>query len=44
MSFKFWGIFGMERWPTENFADISVVVSAALLALTTIVADARRKP
>jgi len=42
LSFKFYGLFGMERWPTYNIADASVVVSVCLLALSTIVLEARR--
>ena len=33
---KFYGIFGMERWPTFNFADSSVVVCCILLFITLI--------
>lgn len=44
LSFKFWGILGMERFPTFNIADSSLVVCAFLLAISTFVADARRKP
>ena len=43
LSFKFYGLFGFERWPTFNVADSSVVVCAILLVVSTIVADARRK-
>lgn len=31
---KFYGIFGLERWPTFNVADASVVVSGILLLLS----------
>jgi signal peptidase II len=41
LSFKFYGIFGMERWPTFNVADASVVVSVILLAVSTIVVESR---
>lgn len=30
---KFYGIFGLERWPTFNIADASVVIAFALLIL-----------
>jgi signal peptidase II len=43
LSFKFYGLFGFERWPTFNVADSSVVVCAILLVISTIAADARRK-
>lgn len=41
LSFKFYGLFGMERWPTFNVADMSVVVSVILLAISTIIAESR---
>ena len=31
---KFYGLFGLERWPTFNVADSSVVVGGVLLVLT----------
>jgi len=34
---KFYGIFGMERWPTFNFADSSVVVCCILLFVTLFI-------
>jgi signal peptidase II len=43
ISFKFYGLFGFERWPTFNIADSSVVVCAILLVISTIIADLRRK-
>jgi len=36
ISVKFYGIFGMERWPTFNVADASVVVCSLLLLITMI--------
>jgi signal peptidase II len=42
LSVKFYGLFGYERWPTFNLADASVVVSALILVVSTIVIDARR--
>lgn len=42
ISVKFYGLFGLERWPTFNIADASVVVSAIVLVLTTIALDIRR--
>jgi signal peptidase II len=42
ISTKFWGIFGLERWPTYNIADASVIVSVSLFALSTIIIEARR--
>jgi len=31
LDFKFYGLFGLERWPTFNIADASLVVSSILL-------------
>ncbi|MCH5290562.1 MAG: signal peptidase II [Treponema sp.] len=33
----FWGIFGLERWPTFNVADSAVVVCGILFVITFIV-------
>ena len=33
---EFFGIFGLDRWPTFNIADSSVVVFGSLLALTIL--------
>lgn len=33
---KFYGILGMERWPTFNFADSSVVVCCILLFVSLV--------
>ena len=43
LSFKFYGIFGYDRWPTFNIADSAVVVCTILFAIATIAADARSK-
>jgi len=37
VSVKFYGIFGMERWPTFNVADSSVVVCCCILLITMII-------
>ncbi|MDR0504137.1 MAG: signal peptidase II [Treponema sp.] len=34
VSVKFYGLFGLERWPTFNVADSSVVVCCILLMIT----------
>lgn len=36
LDFKFYGLFGFERWPTFNIADSSVVVSGVILLLSLI--------
>jgi len=44
ISVKFFhGFFEGDRWPTFNAADSSVVVSALILVVSTIVLDSRRK-
>lgn len=35
---KFFGIFGLERWPTFNIADSCIVVGGILLILSLLVA------
>jgi len=37
ISVKFYGIFGLARWPTFNLADSSVVVCSIILLVTMIV-------
>ena len=37
VSVKFYGLFGLERWPTFNVADSSVVVCSLLLLVTMII-------
>ena len=36
VSVKFYGIFGLERWPTFNVADSSVVICCIILLITMI--------
>ena len=36
ISVKFFGIFGLERWPTFNIADTSVVISCLILLFTML--------
>jgi signal peptidase II len=36
VSVKIYGLFGMERWPTFNVADSSVVVSCLILLITML--------
>jgi signal peptidase II len=36
LDFKFYGLFGLERWPTFNIADASVVVTVALLLISLL--------
>jgi signal peptidase II len=39
LSVKFYGLFGLDRWPTFNVADSSVVVCGVLLVIALIVED-----
>ena len=38
---KFYGLFGMERWPTFNVADSAVVVCGILLVLSFIITSVK---
>ena len=38
---RFFGILGMDRWPTFNIADMSVVVCGILLLLSFIIGMSR---
>jgi signal peptidase II len=40
--FKFYGLLGMQRWPTFNVADATLVVSAILLFISFLI-PARKK-
>lgn len=43
---KFYGIFGFERWPTFNIADMSVLICGVLLLISffiTILKDTKKK-
>jgi signal peptidase II len=37
LDFKFYGIFGLERWPTFNVADATVVVTGILLFISFLI-------
>lgn len=39
---KFFGIFGLERWPTFNVADSTVVVSGILMLFAFIIEDLKK--
>ncbi len=43
ISVKFYGLFGLERFPTWNVADSAVVISVALLIISLIVNEKREK-
>jgi signal peptidase II len=36
LDFKFYGLFGLDRWPTFNLADSSVVVCGILLVVSVL--------
>lgn len=42
ISVRFYGLFGMDRWPTFNVADSAVVVGALLVAATSLFASRKR--
>ena len=42
LSFKFYGLFGMERFPTFNIADMSIVLGGALIILSGFVGGGRK--
>jgi signal peptidase II len=37
LDFRFYGIFGLQRWPTFNLADATVVVSGILLFVSFLI-------
>lgn len=41
LSLKFYGIFGLSRWPAFNVADMSVVVSGILLVVLFMLQERR---
>lgn len=43
MSNKVYGLFGMERWPTWNFADATVCICGILLVLSIIIEERKHK-
>ena len=43
ISIKFFGLFGLERWPTFNVSDSCVVIFVILLAISLLVSDNRGK-
>jgi signal peptidase II len=40
---RFYGLFGLERWPTFNVADSSIVIGAVLLILSLILESRRER-
>jgi signal peptidase II len=42
VSVKFYGLLGLERWPTFNIADASVVICCLILLVTMIITPASR--
>ena len=43
ISIKFFGIFGMDRWPTFNLSDSFVVVFVILFAISVIVSGVKER-
>jgi len=42
ISLKFYGLLGMERWPTFNVADSAVVLGALVVAATSLAVTRKR--
>ncbi len=40
---KFYGIFGLQRWPTFNVADMAVVICGIMLIISFVVITIRQK-
>jgi signal peptidase II len=43
IDFKFYGIFGFERWPVFNIADSTVVVAGITLFVSYFVSGIRER-
>jgi signal peptidase II len=43
VSVKFYGLFGLERWPAFNIADASIVVGGILLAVALVLQESRER-
>jgi signal peptidase II len=43
IDFKFFGIFGLERWPVFNIADSTIVVAGIALLISYLVVGVREK-
>ena len=43
IDFKFYGLFGLERWPTFNVADAVVVVCGCMLLVSFIITFVKEK-
>ena len=43
ISVKFYGLFGLERFPTWNVADSAVVISVGLLIISMIAGELKKK-
>jgi signal peptidase II len=43
LDFEFYGLFGLERWPTFNIADASLVISSIILVILMIQNELRLK-
>jgi signal peptidase II len=44
ISVKFYGLFGLDRWPTFNAADSSVVICGLILIVTMFAAGSKQAP
>ena len=44
LDFRFYGILGMERWPTFNVADMTLVISGILLFISFLLPTPKKEP
>ena len=44
LDFKFYGILGMDRWPTFNVADMTLVISGILLFISFLLPAPKAEP
>lgn len=40
--FKFYGLFGLERWPAFNIADAGIVISGILLFISILIGEGKK--
>jgi len=43
LDFKFYGLFGLQRWPTFNVADLCVVIAGILLLISYVIEERKNK-
>ena len=43
LDFKFYGLFGLDRWPTFNVADSTLVVASIILIVSVIIQEVKHR-